>query len=261
LETFLKRDRAVVISALAALVLLAWAYLFWLANRMNIAGSISEMPGMIIAQPSLRPWNVPEFAFTFAMWAVMMVGMMLPSAAPMILLYSRIVTHAHERGWAFAKTGWFLCGYLLSWTLFSLAATVTQGMLEHVAVLTPMMVAATHPIAGIILIGAGFYQWTPLKHACLTQCRSPLEFIQLRGGFGAGGSGALRAGFIHGLYCVGCCWALMTLLFAGGVMNIVWIAVLAVLVFLEKVFPGGYVIARIAGVGLVAIGLGLVLHG
>jgi predicted metal-binding membrane protein len=261
IEAVLKRDRAVVIAALAALTLLAWAYLLWLARGMGVSGAtMADMPGMTMA-PSLRPWTAQDFAFTFAMWAVMMVGMMIPSAAPMVLLYARVVRQAAQQGRAFGSTSWFLGGYVLSWILFSLLATLVQGILERAALLTPMMVAATPRIAGVILIGAGIYQWTALKVACLTECRSPLGFIQRHGGFRTSASGAVQSGFQHGLYCVGCCWALMALLFALGVMNILWIAAIAALVFVEKIIPGGNAIARIAGIAFVAIGVRLVLNG
>jgi predicted metal-binding membrane protein len=260
LESLLKRDRAVVIASIAAVTALAWLYLFWIAGDMNHSGQdMIDMPGMSMAEPSLKPWTVRDFAFTFAMWTVMMVGMMTPSASPMILLYARVARQAAQQGQVLASAGWFAAGYLLSWTGFSLAATIVQAALERATLLTPMMVASTNRIGGVILIAAGLYQWTALKNACLSQCRSPLEFIQLQGGFKKDTLGSLRLGLKHGLYCIGCCWALMTLLFAGGVMNVVWIAAIAAFVLMEKVLPGGKIISRVAGIGFVVAGLRLVI--
>jgi predicted metal-binding membrane protein len=263
LESLLKRDRVIVVVSLAAVTALAWLYLFWIAGDMTHSGQapidMPDMPGMSLVEPALKPWTVRDFAFTFAMWAVMMAGMMTPSASPMILLYTRVARQAAQQGQVLASAGWFAAGYLLSWTVFSLAATIAQAALERAALLTPMMVASTNRIGGVILISAGLYQWTALKSACLSRCRSPLEFIQSQGGFKRNALGSLRVGLKHGLYCIGCCWALMTLLFAGGVMNVMWIAAIAVLVLMEKVLPRGKSISRIAGVGFVVAGLWLLM--
>ena len=139
-------------------------------------------------------------------------------------------------------------------TAFSVVAPLAQWGLERAALLTPMMEGASVTLGGAILIAAGLYQWTPLKDACLGQCRSPFAFIQQHGGFPRKARGALRLGALHGLYCVGCCWTLMALLFVVGVMNVLWIAALSILALLEKIAPRGRLIARVAGAGFVVAG-------
>ncbi len=268
LESVLRRDRVAVIAALAALTVLAWAYTFWLANNMNMSdvgdmsggtpptnmeGSRGANMGAILA-PAFQPWSVIHFIFMAVMWSVMMVGMMTPSAAPMILLYARIGRQAALRGQPFAAAGFFAGGYLSAWTLFSLFATLGQWLLERAALLTPMMTATSHVFGGVVLIAAGLFQWTPLKNACLRHCQAPVAFIAHHGGFRGDPLGALGLGFQHGLYCVGCCWALMALLFVGGVMNILWIAMLTIFVLLEKVIPVGRLLTNAAGLGLITWG-------
>lgn len=265
LEAVLRRDRVIVIAALAIVTVLAWADLVWLANDMWMGGM--DMTGfrMIPAgrgwmMPASEPWKAFEFGYMFAMWAVMMIGMMTPSAAPMILIYARVGRRAAIAGQPFAASAWFAAGYLLAWTAFSLAAISVQWALQRAALLTPMMESASNIFGGIVLIAAGLYQWTPLKDACLSSCQAPLTFIMRHGGFRCEATGALTLGFRHGLYCVGCCWALMTLLFVGGVMNLFWIAALAVLVLFEKVVPFGRLVARLAGLALIAAGVWLLLQ-
>ena len=178
----------------------------------------------------------------------------------MILIYARVGRRAAIAGQPFAASAWFAAGYLLAWTAFSLAAISAQWALQRAALLTPMMESASNIFGGIVLIAAGLYQWTPLKDACLSSCQAPLTFIMRHGGFRREAAGALTLGFRHGLYCVGCCWALMTLLFVGGVMNLFWIAALAVLVLFEKVVPFGRRVARLAGLALIAAGVWLLLQ-
>jgi predicted metal-binding membrane protein len=259
LEAALRRDRIIMIAALVALTALAWTDLVWLANDMAMDGmdmtGFRMIPaGQGLMMPASAPWQPIEFGYVFAMWVVMMVGMMTPSVAPMILIYARVGRRAASEGKPFAASGWFAAGYLLAWTAFSLVATSVQWALERAALLTPMMVSAGSFLGAVMLIVAGLYQWTPLKEACLSHCRAPLVFIQQQGGFRREPAGALTLGFRHGIYCVGCCWALMALLFVGGVMNLLWIAALAILVLLEKITPFGRVAARIAGVGFIATG-------
>ncbi len=265
LEIVLRRDRNVVAAALLVLTLLAWAYVLWLAAAMNagVSGSVPDpnmanMPGMA---PAIKAWSTTDFAVTFAMWTVMMVGMMTPSAAPMILLYARVGRQAHAAGKPFAATGWFAAGYLAAWTLFALVATAAQDALARAALLTPMLKSANGIFGGVVLIAAGAYQWSPIKDACLAHCRGPLAFIQQHGGFKGDPAGAIAIGFRHGLYCVGCCWVLMALLFVGGVMNLLWVAALAAVVLIEKILPGGRFFARGLGLVLVAAGLIFVYQG
>jgi predicted metal-binding membrane protein len=265
LEAVLRRDRVVVIVALAIITALAWADLAWLAGDMAMGGmdmtGYRMIPaGRSLMMPADAPWQPIEFGCVFAMWVVMMIGMMTPSAAPMILIYARVGRQAATQGKPFAASSWFVGGYLLAWTAFSLVATTTQWALERAALLTPMMESASFRLGAAVLILAGLYQWAPLKETCLSQCRSPLLFIQQHGGFRREPHGALALGFRHGMYCIGCCWTLMALLFVGGVMNLFWIAVLAILVLLEKVVPFGRIIARVAGLAFIAGGVWLLLQ-
>lgn len=258
LEAVLRRDRAVVSIALAAIAAVAWAYLLWLSANMSMEPDMPgmDMPGALA--PGFRPWSVGEFAFTFGMWAVMMVGMMTPSAAPMVLIFAAVGRQASAQGKPFAATSWFLAGYLLVWLAFALVATAAQFALTRAALLDPTMASSSRLFGGIVLVAAGLYEWTPLKDACLAQCQSPLMFIQRHGGFRRDPAGAVMLGFRHGAYCVGCCWVLMALLFVGGVMNLLWIAAISVFVLVEKMLPVGRLFARTAGVVLVAAGAWLV---
>jgi predicted metal-binding membrane protein len=260
LLSVLKRDRLVVGAALALITIAAWAYVLWLAGTMSVPTmpTMSSMRGMDMA-PQFAPWTFAHALWAFAMWAIMMVGMMTPSAAPMVLLYAQVARQAHTLGRGFAPAGWFAAGYLFAWTSFAALAVFAQYALERAALLSPMMVSASHRFGGAVLIAAGLYQLTPVKYACLAQCRSPLGFVQRHGGFRADAAGSLRLGLLHGLYCIGCCWALMALLFVGGVMNVLWIAALAILVLGEKVLPGGPVLTRIAGMAAIAAGIWMML--
>lgn len=264
LDAALRRDRLIVLAALTAITALAWADLVWLANDMWMGGM--DMGGfrMIPAgrgwmMPVSEPWKPFEFGYMLAMWFVMMIGMMTPAVAPMILMYARVGRQAVAQGKPFAASGWFAAGYLLAWAAFSAAATLAQWALERAALLTPMMQSASYRVGGVLLIAAGLYQWTPFKDACLSYCQAPLTFIMRHGGFRGDPSGAVTLGLRHGLYCIGCCWVLMALLFVGGVMNLLWIAALAILVLAEKATPFGRLIARVAGVGFVVGGIGLLI--
>jgi predicted metal-binding membrane protein len=194
------------------------------------------------------------------MWAVMMIGMMIPSAAPMIMIYARVGRQAAQQGKPLAASVYFAAGYLVAWIGFAVLATSAQWALDRGGLLTPTMAGANGVFGGAVLIAAGLYQWTPLKDACLRQCQAPLWFIQRYGGFRADARGAFALGLRHGGYCIGCCWALMALLFVAGVMNVVWIAALAILVLAEKVIPAGRVLSRIAGAALVAAGVWLLVQ-
>src|SRR6476660_5335008 len=239
LEAVLRRDRAIVTAALFVLAALAWAYVLWLAvdmdmGDMDMSGFRMIPAGTALMTPTTAPWNATEFAFVFAMWAVMMVGMMTPSATPMILIYARGGRQAAQQGKPFAVSSWFAGGYLLAWVSFALVATFAQWALERGSWLTPKMAAASGVLSGIVLIVAGLYQWIPLKDACLWQCRTPLQFIQHHGGFRPDAFGSLALGAHHGAYCVGCCWVLMAILFVGGVMNVLWIVAVTIFVLVAS---------------------------
>jgi predicted metal-binding membrane protein len=251
LEGLLRRDRVIVFLALVVLTALAWTYVLWLAGNMSAA-----MPAMADMNmgPAIRPWSATQFLLSFAMWAVMMVGMMTPAATPIILLYARVGRQAQAEGKPFAQAGWFGAGYLIAWCGFGGLASLAQGVLIEAALLTPKLEATSDLFGGVVLILAGLYQWTPLKESCLSQCQDPLGFIMRQGGFKPGARDSLALGLKHGLFCLGCCWAVMTLLFVGGVMNLLWIAGLAIWVLLEKIVPAGRLISRGLGLVLVAAG-------
>lgn len=194
-----------------------------------------------------------SFALTLAMWAVMMTGMMLPSAAPTVLLYGAMVRKHAEHSRVLPAVWIFVGGYLFVWAGFSIAAALLQVVLEHAALLNAEMASASKPLSGALVVAAGAYQLTPLKDLCLNKCRDPIPFFLMH--WRPGAAGTLRMGIIHGAYCVGCCWMLMLLLFAAGVMDLAWVALLAALVLAEKVLPAGRLTSRIAGVALIGIGL------
>lgn len=264
IEVVLRRDRIVVVVALATITALAWAYVLWLAADMDMGGvgmsGFRMIPaGVGLMAPALAPWRWFEFVLVLIMWIVMMVGMMTPSAAPMILIYARVGRLGVTQGTPFASTGWFVAGYLLVWSGFALAATVAQWALERTNLLDARM-AGSRVLGAIVLIAAGAYQWTSLKERCLRECQAPLTFIQQQGGFRRDARGALLLGLKHGAYCLGCCWILMALLFVGGVMNVLWIAAIAIFILAEKVLPPGWLISRISGLGFIASGSWLLLR-
>ena len=243
-------DRLTVVAAIVAVTALAWVYLARMADAMAMPG-MSAMPEMA-GMPDPRAWGAAAFAGLFVMWAVMMVGMMLPSATPLILL---VVGTYRRRGGPGTRTltAAFTIGYLLAWAGFSAAAAGLQIALHRAALLTPMMASRSAWLGGGILIVAGVYQWLPFKDACLAHCRSPLHFLATE--WREGTAGALVMGLRHGWFCVGCCWALMALLFAVGVMNLAWVAAIAVFVLLEKSTRAARLVSRAAGVALLAWGL------
>src|SRR3712207_5894498 len=221
-------------------------------------GTRDDMPDMGDAV-RLGPWTTAHFAMTIGMWAVMMVGMMLPAAAPMVLFFATFSRRSRERGHTVAPVGAFVSGYVAVWSAFALAATTLQWALDRAALLTPHMAAISPVLGGAILVAAGVYQWTPLKDACLGLCRSPVAFLM--GRWRAGAGGACRMGAEHGAYCVGCCWALMALLFVGGVMDLLWVAAITLAVLAEKLAPRGGWIARATGAALVIGGAWVIAAG
>jgi predicted metal-binding membrane protein len=245
MEAALRNDRRIALGGLTAVVVLAWLYLWGAATGMDHASmAMAAMP---------RATDAGALALTFLMWTVMMAGMMLPSAAPTILLYGALVRKNCARGTVLPGVWIFAGAYLLVWAGFSVAATLLQALLEHASLLTPAMAAASAGLGALALISAGVYQLTPLKQTCLNKCRNPLEFFVTR--WRAGTSGAFRMGLEHGAYCVGCCWALMLLLFVAGVMNLLWVALIAAFVFVEKLFPAVRVASHAASAALILSGL------
>ncbi len=245
-ERLLRHDRLLVIGGLSAVVALSWAYLLAGAGM-----DTHEMEGMLM--PMAAPdWTPSTFGVMLLMWGVMMAAMMLPSAAPMILLHATISKRTRARGGRAAATGIFAIGYVAVWVAFSIAAVLLQYGLDQAALISPMMQVTSVALAGLVLVSAGVYQWTPLKQACLRRCRSPLEFLMTQ--WRAGNKGAFSMGLRHGAYCLGCCWVLMLLLFVGGVMNLAWLAGLALFVLVEKMAPAGHWVGKVAGIALVGWG-------
>jgi predicted metal-binding membrane protein len=206
--------------------------------------------------PDTSPWSTATLVPLFLMWAEMMVAMMLPSATPMILTFAKVQRNRREQERPFVATGIFLLGYLAVWTGFSAVAAVLQWVLHAKTLLSPMMVSTSPFLGGALLIAAGIFQWTPLKNSCLASCCSPLNFLMT--GWREGKWGAFVMGLKHGTYCAGCCWFLMLLLFVAGVMNVWWIAIITVLVLIEKIAPRGLMLGKIAGVLFIGWGVWMI---
>jgi predicted metal-binding membrane protein len=264
-ESALRRDRWIVIVGLAAMTLLSWAYILagagtgmslWAMTSASLfPHRMAEMPmGSMPMQPDA--WTPGYWVIMLLMWWIMMIAMMTPSAAPMILLCVRATRHAQagerlEQG--AVPTAAFAGGYLLAWLGFSLIATLLMWALARTAFTSAMTMSSTSAwLSAAILIFAGLYQLSPLKHVCLQRCRNPADFLSRH--WRPGPLGALRMGLEHGLFCIGCCWVLMALLFVGGIMNVLWIGVLALFVILEKLAPHGPTFARLGGIVLLAWG-------
>lgn len=257
LETVLKRDRLIVLAGLMGLTILAWGYMIHEARAMTLTG-VCSCAGMKMSGPDVNSWSVSAIVPLFLMWSEMMVAMMLPSAAPMILTFAAVNRRRREQDQPFVPTVLFVLGYLVIWTGFSLLVALVQWVLHGAVLLSPIMVSTSPVLAGALLITAGVFQWTPLKHACLRHCRSPLSFLMTD--WHEGRRGAWLMGLKHGVYCTGCCWLLMTLLFVAGVMNMWWVAIIAGFVLLEKIAPKRLAIGRAAGLfltgwGILTIGL------
>jgi predicted metal-binding membrane protein len=244
----LPKERIVILSALGVIVLLSWVYLFDMARGMD--GTVS---GAHCQSMAGEPWSAGYFIAMLVMWIIMMVGMMVPSAIPMILIYASVVRKAAREGSSLADTQIFVAGYVIIWSLFALVATIAQWGLDRVALLSPMMMSNSKILGGLLLLTAGGYQLTPVKGACLRHCRSPIQFISSH--WKPGGLGAFQMGVEHGSFCLGCCWVLMALLFVGGVMNLWWIAGLTLFVLFEKVAPFGAMAGRTMGTIVAVCGL------
>ena len=242
-----KRDRLIVLAGLAIVVVLSWAYTIYQAVDMR------KMDMMMM--PHMQAWNAVDFLLMFVMWWVMMIAMMTPSASPMVLMFTTINRGREQRGQPYVSTAIFLLGYLLVWGVFSALATFLQWILQSVALVSPMMQSTSPIVGGILMIAAGIFQWTPLKNVCLKHCRTPMGFLMTE--WRDGSYGALVMGLRHGLYCTVCCWVLMALLFVFGVMNLVWVAVLAGFVLIEKVAQSGEWISRVSGAIFIIWGIAI----
>jgi predicted metal-binding membrane protein len=246
-----------VLAGLAGITIAAWVYIV-VSARQSAGRSGPSMAPTMHAMTGVQPWTATEFGLRLAMWAAMMVAMMVPTAAPMTLLYAAVVRKAAAQHNPLAPTFVFVAGYIAMWTIFSLVATLAQHALDQAALLSPMMSSNSAAFGAALLVAAGVYQLTPLKNACLRNCRAPAHFLARN--WRTGNLGAFRMGLTLGAYCVGCCWILMGLLFVGGVMNLLWIAAIAIFVLLEKTSPFGDVSGRFAGAAMILVGaLSLVL--
>jgi predicted metal-binding membrane protein len=252
-ESLLLRDRLLVGGALVAAVVLCWAWIVPMARDMY--GPMTGPSAWMMTDT----WDVSHLLLLFAMWAVMMAGMMLPSAAPALFLYGCVIRRSGNANRATAHVYAFAGGYLAVWTAYSLLATVLQRLLARWLLITPMMDARDARFGGALLVVAGLYQFTPLKRACLESCRHPVEFITRH--WRPGLWGGFYLGAAHGLYCIGCCWALMMMLFVGGVMNLWWIAALTVFVLIEKAAPFGDKGGRYSGLAIAAVGMLMAARG
>lgn len=249
-DTALKRERWAILGALAVVAALAWVY------TAHLVSTAQDMMMMDSAMSQMRPWGGAEIALMFAMWAVMMVAMMLPTVAPAALLFVTIQRNQREPRVVRLRLTAFLFGYLAIWIGFAALATAGQWGL-HTISLSPSLLSAGPILGGALLVGAGLFQWAPLKRACLAHCRSPQSFFTTE--WREGLSGAWQMGLKHGLHCVGGCWLLMSLLFLTGTMNLLWMAVLTVFVLVEKVAPRGEWVSRAGGVLLAGAGLWIIV--
>ena len=276
LEEVLRRDRKVVTLVIVTVITASWLYL--------LAGAGTgmyphEMAMLVPAQKSMEPsmpsmvgmlmspvtWTPGYALLMFSMWWLMMIAMMLPSAAPMVLLHAAVTRKglaraddtgpsvpSHRLLWA---TTAFIAGYLAMWGAFSVVAVVVQWALERGALLSAMMMSTSKLLGSGLLVAAGVWQLTPFKTVCLRHCRSPISFLSTHWHPGVGG--AFKMGIEHGVFCLGCCWFLMALLFYGGIMNLLWIIGLALLVLAEKMMPAGVAFGRVTGLLLIAWGVWL----
>lgn len=238
---------ALLLGGPVAVAVVSWIYLG------VMIGDMSKVPGMSAMMIAPLVFSPMQLIGLCAMWVVMMAAMMLPTAVPMIMAFARMqgVDRAQGAGWlpVFVFAG----GYVLAWAGFSLAAAGLQVGLTNLAMMSPMMMKATGPLGGAILLVAGLYQFSSVKHACLRKCRTPISFLMTQ--WRDGRWGALGMGWRHGLFCVGCCWALMGLLFVVGVMNAAWIIAIMIYVLVEKIVPGGEMLSKITGAVMVGMGL------
>ena len=262
-EAVLRRDRYVIAASLLILAALSWAYMAYLAWHMRVMGdgiSMDVIKDVVMTQ--IMSWSIVDFVMTLLMWVVMMVAMMVPSAAPMVLLFATVNRRRKEQQRPFVPTWVFLAGFLGVWWGFALLATLAQWGLHQGALLSSMMGGVSPVLGGVILIAAGIFQWTPLKHVCLNHCRSPLDHLMAH--WRNGSRGALVMGVEHGMFCLGCCCFLMGLMFVAGVMNLVWMAGIAAYILLEKLIPQrtwGNVVTWTVGIGMVIWGARMVLVG
>ncbi|MDP9230874.1 MAG: DUF2182 domain-containing protein [Bacteroidota bacterium] len=248
MEYILRKDRFIVVSGLFVMCILAWLYIIYLYKQMVHM----NMEALFFAMPMTPSWTALDFMLLFFMWFVMMIAMMTPSVSPLILIFAMVNRQHKELKNPFVPTGYLLAGYFLIWAGFSLFTTALQWLLQHISLLSPEMETTNKTLGGIILLAAGIFQFTALKQRCLNYCRTPIDFIHRN--WKEGKRGALLMGMENGMYCLGCCWILMILLFVSGIMNLLWIVLIALFVLIEKVLPKVKWVSFIAGAVLIMCG-------
>lgn len=250
------QDKIIVLTGLSLVAVIGWLYMFYMAWAMENMHLVDMwMP----PSSGTRAWTYWDFFMLFIMWFSMMIAMMTPSVTPMVLMFLTVNRQKRLKAQPYTSIFTFLTGYLVAWGLFSALASAVQWPLHERGLLNPMMYSTSYLLSGAVLVLAGIYQWTPMKDACLHQCRTPLGFLMAS--WKDGSLGAFQMGLHHGLFCVGCCWALMVILFSVGVMNMLWVVLIAVFVLLEKILPFSATVTRIiTGIGLVAWGIYLILQ-
>ncbi len=245
------KDKKIIISGLFIVAGMGWLYMFYMAWAMENMHLVDMwMP----PRGGARPWTSWDFFMLFAMWLIMMVAMMTPTAAPMVMMFSTVNKNKKAKQQSYTSTFIFLAGYLVAWAIFSLVISAIQWPLHEHGLLNPMMNSRSYLMSGGILILAGFYQWTPMKNICLKHCRTPIGFLMTA--WRNGTWGAFKMGLHHGLFCVGCCWALMAILFSVGVMNMLWVILITLLVLIEKILPFSPLMMRVL-TGLILIFWGI----
>ena len=254
LEYLIKKDRIVIISGLFFITILSWLYIIYLYNQMVYM----DMNALFFAMPMTPEWTATDFILLFLMWLVMMIAMMTPSVAPLILIFATVNRQRRQQDRPFVNTFYLMTGYFLVWAAFSFAATSLQWLLQQISMLNPEMKTTSKILGSAILILAGIFQFTPLKQTCLKHSRSPLGFVLHH--WKEGKQGALKMGIENGFYCVGCCWMLMVLLFVAGIMNLLWVALIALFVLVEKISPGIKWIPYVAGLVLIVYGVLLLVR-
>jgi predicted metal-binding membrane protein len=245
----IKRDRLIIISGLFFIALLSWLYIIYLHKQMIYM----DMDALFFSMPMTPQWTYIDFILLFLMWLVMMIAMMTPSVSPLILVFARINRQRKQQDHPFVNAAFLMTGYFLAWAAFSLVATMLQWLLQQKSLLSPDMITTSKIFGSIVLIVSGIFQFTPLKQVCLAHCRSPLDFVLQH--WKEGKQGALRMGIENGFYCLGCCWMLMVLLFVTGIMNLLWVSIIALFVLVEKILSQIKLVPYVAGTFLIVYGI------
>jgi predicted metal-binding membrane protein len=249
LETLLKKDRLIIIISLVFISIICWFYIIYLYKQMHPM----NMDAFLFAMPMSPEWTATDFLLLFLMWLVMMIAMMTPSIAPLVLIFAMVNRQKKQQQAPFVSATYLFAGYYVAWAIFGLLATLLQWRLQAIDWLDPEMFITHKYVAGCILLLAGIFQFTTLKTRCLQHCATPVAFIHSK--WKDGRSGAFQMGIQNGIYCLGCCWILMIVLFVAGIMNLLWIAIIGAFVLVEKIYPGRKWLSMLAGILLVGCGI------